>query len=71
MPIISGIGGPRQRAPHPALLYVPVSKETDVPPSGRAGKPEEVAKAVAFLASDDVSFINGFELAINGGLVQV
>jgi len=40
-------------------------------PSGRVGEPEDVAKAVAFLASDDSSFINGIELFVDGGLAQV
>lgn len=34
---------------------------------GRVGKPEEVAHAIAFLASDDASFITGQTLAIDGG----
>ncbi len=35
---------------------------------GRAGKPEEVAAAIAFLASDDASFITGQTLGVSGGL---
>lgn len=37
-------------------------------PMGRAGQPEEVAKAVAFLASDDAAYITGITLHINGGM---
>jgi len=36
-------------------------------PLGRLGKPEEVANAILFLASDEASFITGAELAIDGG----
>jgi NAD(P)-dependent dehydrogenase (short-subunit alcohol dehydrogenase family) len=42
-----------------------------VVPLGRLGKPEEVAKAVVFLASDDASFITGVELFVDGGFAQV
>jgi NAD(P)-dependent dehydrogenase (short-subunit alcohol dehydrogenase family) len=34
---------------------------------GRAGKPEEVAAAALFLASDDASFVTGHALAVDGG----
>jgi NAD(P)-dependent dehydrogenase (short-subunit alcohol dehydrogenase family) len=38
---------------------------------GRMGTPDEVAKAVSFLASDDSSFITGIELFVDGGLAQI
>ena len=37
-------------------------------PLNRLGKPEEIAKAVAFLASDDAGYITGCELPVNGGM---
>lgn len=42
-----------------------------VTPLGRAGKPDEIAKAVVFLASDDSSFITGIELFVDGGAAQI
>ena len=40
-------------------------------PLGRPGTPDEVAKAVVFLASDDSSYITGTELFVDGGFAQV
>src|SRR5213080_968294 len=40
-------------------------------PLGRSGRPEEIAKRVGFLASDDASYITGVELFVDGGFAQV
>ena len=40
-------------------------------PLGRMGTPDEIAKAVVFLASDDSSFVTGIELFVDGGFAQV
>jgi 3-oxoacyl-[acyl-carrier protein] reductase len=39
-------------------------------PLGRVGTPEDVANAVAFLASDDASYITGHVLNVNGGMLM-
>jgi acetoacetyl-CoA reductase len=40
-------------------------------PTGRLGEPDEIARCVVFLASDDASFITGSTLSANGGQVMI
>ncbi len=55
------MGGPGRRTRRGQGLF----------PLGRVGEPEDVAAAVAFLASRDASWITGTTLAVDGGLTAV
>ncbi len=68
----------RVNAVAPGPIETPIWSKMEVPqavaqevlgrtPIGRFGKPEEVAKAVLFLASDDSSFVLGEEILVDGG----
>jgi 3-oxoacyl-[acyl-carrier protein] reductase len=46
----------------------PIERIKDVIPMARIGKPEEVAKVVRFLCSDDASYITGQVISVNGGM---
>ena len=47
---------------------VPVQKIKEIIPMARIGKPEEVAKVVRFLCSDDASYVTGQVISVNGGM---
>ena len=47
----------------------PVEMIKQIIPMGRTGLPEEVAKVVRFLCSDDASYITGQVIAVNGGMI--
>lgn len=48
-----------------------VKSVVDSTPLGRAGQPEEVAKAIAFLLSDEASYISGVVLRCDGGYLSL
>jgi len=74
--------GIRVNAISPGPIDTPLTHETFSNPDdmkalastitmGRLGRPEELAKPVVFLASDDASFVTGVELFVDGGSAQV
>jgi NAD(P)-dependent dehydrogenase (short-subunit alcohol dehydrogenase family) len=63
-----GLSGLAETEEQQQALYAQLASKV---PLGRLGRPEEIAKAVVFLASGDASFIAGIELFVDGGAVQV
>ncbi len=51
------------------IKEAPVEMIKNIIPMGRIGKPEEVAKVVRFLCSDDASYITGQVIGVNGGMM--
>jgi 3-oxoacyl-[acyl-carrier protein] reductase len=50
------------------MINAPVAEIKKVIPMARTGKPEEVARVIRFLCSDDASYITGQTIGINGGM---
>lgn len=72
--------GVRVNSVHPGFIWTPMTDKQDEAisqglidqtPMGRAGQADEVASAIAFLASDDASFVTGHQLVIDGGYTVV
>jgi len=71
--------GVRVNSIHPGFIDTPLLDQAkgtpveqamlDITPMGRLGQPAEVAAGVAYLASDDASFVTGLELYIDGGFM--
>jgi NAD(P)-dependent dehydrogenase (short-subunit alcohol dehydrogenase family) len=69
--------GVRVNSVHPGFIDTPILDQAkgtpieqamlETTPLGRLGRPEEIAAGVAYLASDDASFVTGVELYIDGG----
>jgi NAD(P)-dependent dehydrogenase (short-subunit alcohol dehydrogenase family) len=66
--------GVRVNSVHHGFIDTPILGETDRTaliagtPIGRLGKPEEIASMIAYLASDEASFITGGEFVVDGGV---
>lgn len=72
----------RVNAVCPGVINTPMLRMMDDPETGRAyldtkvplrrlGRPEEVARAIAFLASDDAAYVTGVALPVDGGLTTL
>jgi len=64
-PIIDGQFATKQKADDAKKMFA------EKTPLGRIGRPEELAAAALFLASDDSSYVTGIDLVVDGGMIQV
>ena len=67
MPGVTDTAMPRENDPEGKRL--PLLAEQN--PMGRIGRPEDVANAMAFLASEDAGYITGQTIAVNGGIREL
>lgn len=65
-PLLLGAAGPDPKDQQGLLDHL-----ASTIPAGRIGEPEDVARAVLFLASDESSYINGTDLPVDGGLGEI
>jgi NAD(P)-dependent dehydrogenase (short-subunit alcohol dehydrogenase family) len=71
--------GVRVNSIHPGFVETPMIEATKgtpveegiiaMTPMGRLGRPEEIAAAIAFLASDESSYMTGSEVYVDGGWI--
>ncbi|HEX5968813.1 MAG TPA: SDR family oxidoreductase, partial [Intrasporangium sp.] len=71
--------GIRVNSVHPGFIETPILEQTKgteywntmtaLTPMGHLGQPEDIAAAVAYLASDDAKFVTGLELYVDGGYI--
>jgi NAD(P)-dependent dehydrogenase (short-subunit alcohol dehydrogenase family) len=54
-----------------AMMGEALDQLASAAPSGRPGRPEEIASAIVYLASDEASFIQGAILPVDGGRAAV
>ncbi len=77
-----GVHGIRSNVVNPGLIVTPMSqafydqpgvtqRRSQAVPVGRVGAPEDIAQAVVFLASDRAAYINGQEIAVDGGFTRM
>lgn len=65
--VSGGVLPSSEKVDHSAIMNQFRSLSSGENPLGRAGVPDDIASAIVFLASDEASYINGQDLAVNGG----
>jgi NAD(P)-dependent dehydrogenase (short-subunit alcohol dehydrogenase family) len=68
---VARIGSMNRAAAELNMVQSNVTARIRLLEAGKMGQPEEIATVALFLASDDSSFVNGVELAVDGGLSAI